>query len=76
MKHTFEQKRVIEDIENWANSVFKREDKSIEKPFYHWQEWQGWRFYLKAWRYKDWKSIKGHIKSTYFWWITSIHKQT
>lgn len=36
------------------------------KPFYHFHEWTGWRFYLKAIRYGDWLSIKQHIKNTYF----------
>ena len=36
------------------------------KVFYHLNEWYGWRFYLKAIRNRDWKSLFGHIKTEYF----------
>lgn len=35
---------------------------SKRKVFYHYTEWSGWRFYLKALRHGDWRSIIGHIK--------------
>ena len=31
------------------------------KVFYQLNEWSGWRFYKKAIKYRDWKSIKQHI---------------
>lgn len=39
---------------------------SKKKVFYKYYEWSGWRFYLKAIRHGDWRSIREHIKDIYF----------
>ena len=38
---------------------------SKNKVFYHYTEWEGWRFYLKALRHGDLKSIWGHLKDNF-----------
>lgn len=54
--------KTIGEIEQYANKMYEQNTKElVKKPFYHYYEWSGWRFYLKAIKYKDWKSIKGHI---------------
>lgn len=35
------------------------------KVFYRIEEWSGWRFYFKAIKHKDWRSIIGHIRNEY-----------
>lgn len=36
-----------------------------EKVFYDMREWSGWRFYAKALRHRDWRSIIYHIRNTF-----------
>jgi hypothetical protein len=57
-------KQIICEIEKYANKMFEKNNTELkEKPFYHYNEWFGWRFYFKALKYRDWKSIWGHLKS-------------
>jgi hypothetical protein len=66
MSKEFRYKQTIKEIEEYANAVFVKNHKELkDKPFYHYNEWFGWRFYLKALRYKDYKSIWGHIKNKF-----------
>lgn len=49
-------KEKIKEIEEHVNCHFHaNNDKNV---FYKYNEWTGWRFYVKAIRNKDWKSIK------------------
>ncbi len=50
-------------IEEYADKQHKSY-YDTKKVFYHLHEWSGWRFYLKALRYGDWKSIIRHIKNS------------
>jgi hypothetical protein len=62
----FKLKQTIDEIEKYANACFEQNHKNLkEKPFYHYYEWSGWRFYLKALRYRDWKSIWKRIKGKF-----------
>lgn len=56
-------KDTIRIIEEFANAHINPPNEGKAKVFYHYTEWSGWRFYLKAIRNKDWKSLKNHIKS-------------
>ena len=58
----FRLEQTIKEIEEYVNAKYQVDDSYVNKPFYHYNEWNGWRFYLKALKYRDWKSIKGHIK--------------
>ena len=58
----FRIEQTIKDIEKYANAKYQSDDSYVNKPFYHYNEWFGWRFYLKALKYRDWKSIKKQIK--------------
>lgn len=50
-------KEEIERIKkDWVDPYFHAHNPV--KVFYNWDELTGWRFYLKAIRNKDWKSIK------------------
>lgn len=60
---TFHEKRTIAEIEEYVNAEFHKGDQARkEKVFYHYNEWVGWRFYLKALRHRDWASIRQHIR--------------
>lgn len=63
----FSQTKTIKDIEEYVNAHFHKGDAARkEKVFYHYNEWNGWRFYLKALTHKDWRSLTEHIRSSYF----------
>lgn len=64
-RRKFSMDKTIQEIEEYANAHFNVGRNDSDKVFYSYTEWYGWRFYLKALRHKDWKSIKGHIKSVY-----------
>lgn len=56
----FRMKEFIKKIETeWVNPYFHKDNPV--KVFYHYNEWFGWRFYLKAIRNRDWKSIKRRL---------------
>ena len=57
----FELRKTIENIERSIKNNYSAQ-KLLKKPFYNWYELWGWRFYLKALRCGDWRSIAGHIK--------------
>jgi hypothetical protein len=46
----------------YAKDYVRGENK--KKIFYHWSELGGWRFYLKAIRHRDWRSLRSHIRAT------------
>jgi hypothetical protein len=55
-----EEQKLIDKIEkNWVNPYFHKDNPV--KVFYNYNEWVGWRFYLKAIKNKDWKSIKKNL---------------
>ena len=58
----FELRKTIEQISASIKNSYSAQ-KLLKKPFYHYYEWSGWRFYLKAIRYGDWKSIISHLKN-------------
>ena len=56
----FKLEKTIKEIqEDWINPYFHADNPV--KVFYNWNELSGWRFYLKAIRNKDWKSLKVYI---------------
>lgn len=57
----FELRKTIEQIKNSIKNNYSAH-KVLNKPFYNFYELSGWRFYLKAIRYKDWRSIKKYIR--------------
>ena len=66
MTKEFKQSETIIKIEEYVNAPFSNGDQvGKNKVFYHYNEWMGWRFYLKALRHRDWHSIKGHILSNF-----------
>jgi len=54
----------IKKISEYHDTHFNP-DKHKDKVFYHHTEWEGWSFYKKALKYKDFRSIWGHIKSKF-----------
>ena len=57
----------LKKIDLYAEVAYSKEPIPRQsKVYYSLHEWSGWRFYLKAVRHKDWRSIKSHILSTYF----------
>ena len=63
----FNYNETLETIKKYAEDSFremtsKEREIADKKLFYHFNEWSGWRFYLKAIKHRDWRSIKGHIK--------------
>jgi hypothetical protein len=66
MLKTFNLKETLEKIDLYAEVAYSKEPiPGMSKVFYRFSEWSGWRFYLKALRHRDWKSIRGHIKNEY-----------
>jgi hypothetical protein len=61
----FNQEETIKRIEKYLSGAYNPNPKPIKKVFYHWTEWEGWRFYKKALLNSDFKSIIGHIKSKF-----------
>jgi len=59
---TFNVNKTIKEIESYLTEAYNIEAPIIDKLFYHFNEWSGWRFYIKAIKYRDWKSIIEHIK--------------
>ena len=56
----YKQKETIDKILNdWVNPYFHKDNPV--KVFYNINELFGWRFFLKAIRNKDWKSIKVYL---------------
>lgn len=63
----FSLEKTLKEIDLYAETAYsKLPIPNQSKVFYHLNEWSGWRFYLRALRHGDWKSIKGHVKSE--WW--------
>lgn len=60
MKKQFIYKDILREVEKYADSMVY-DNFDTKKVFYHYNEWSGWRFYLKAIRHGDWKSIIAHI---------------
>lgn len=59
----FNVKNTIADIENYVNDSFAvNQDQGREKVFYHFNEWSGWRFWLKAIKNKDYASMRSHLR--------------
>lgn len=63
LREKFDLKNTIRAIETYNEKCFF-ETKDVEyKPFYKWDEWEGWRFYKRALLNWDWKSIVGHVNA-------------
>ncbi len=68
MEKEFDINETLKKIDLYAETMYsKLPIPHQSKVYYRLEEWSGWRFYLKALRHKDWKSIKSHIKSN---WLT------
>lgn len=63
----FNEKEIIREIGFYVNTAYNKPDHNYnrKKIFYGLKYLQGWRFYLKAFWYRDWSSIKSHIKHIY-----------
>lgn len=60
-------KKIVKRINNYTETAYSKLPLPEQsKVFYSLDEWSGWRFYLKALRYKDFRSILHHIKRSYF----------
>lgn len=62
----FNYKKTMNNFNSYIEKNYYIPKNPPKKVFYNWTEWQGWRFYLKALRNLDFKSIWGHIKSEWF----------
>lgn len=52
----------LEKIDLYADVAYSKEPiPGQSKVFYYPHDWSGWRFYLKALKHNDWRSIKSHI---------------
>ena len=60
-KTVFTMRDTISGINEYFEDNFTVEDTK-KKIFYHYHEWQGWRFYKKALLNLDFKSIWGRLK--------------
>ena len=54
---------IIKRVSKYFEEAYEKNPPKRKKVFYNWNEWSGLRFYKKAILNRDWKSIKGHIKS-------------
>ena len=64
---TFNLEETMRRIDLYAETSYsKLPIPEQSKVFYHIHEWSDWRFYLKAIRHRDWRSIKRHIYQIYF----------
>ena len=66
MKKEFNLEETLKKIDLYAEVAYsKLPIPNQSKVFYHLSEWSGWRFYKKALKNKDFKSIWSHLKSEY-----------
>jgi hypothetical protein len=56
------QQEIVNEIDLYVNQRYTPTKEAKDKIFYHYTEWRGWRFWLKALRYRDWPSIKSHMR--------------
>lgn len=56
----FDKYQTFKNFEKYSNSIHS-ECGDKKKVLYHYNEWSGWRFYWKAIKNMDWKSIIAHI---------------
>jgi hypothetical protein len=64
MEKQFDLEKTLKDIDIYAETQYSHLPiPNQSKVFYRINEWSGWRFYLKAIRHRDWKSLWQHIKS-------------
>lgn len=58
----FSLEQTLKKIDPYADIAYSKEPiPGKSKVFYHLHEWSGRRFYFKALKHWDWRSIKVHI---------------
>jgi hypothetical protein len=62
------QKDTFKGVDLYVNSKFVANEKK-DKLFYHYTEWSGWRFWLKAIKHLDFPSMRSQIEF-YFAFLT------
>ena len=56
----FNEQEHIDRVKQYLKGDYMLKEE-VRKIFYNYNELDGWRFYLKAIRNKDWESIKGKL---------------